>query len=565
MVTDNIKERLTSVLEKLNYNTNYNEIILSNRKDLCDYQYDGSFKQAKELHLSPMVIGENIVNKWQELYPSDELVSILFATPGFINFKLKDEYINNLLNNMNNTPKFGIKLPKKETYFIDYGGPNIAKPLHVGHLRSAIVGESIKRIIEYMGSTCISDVHLGDYGLQIGQVIYGLTEENIKVEDITLSKLEEIYPKISGLCKEDEKIKTICADITKQMQDGNKLYQEYFKKIRDVSGEDIKRIYKYLDVSFSLWYGESDSYKYIDELTDILNSKNLLTTSDGAKIINIKKDTDTKEMPPFIYQKSNGAYLYSTTDLATILERIKDYNPNHFLYVTDNRQALHFESLFRVCELLGFTNNSTFEHLPFGTVNGPDNKPFKTRAGNAPKLDDLFKETKETFISTNAKNETMSNKDLDILVNAIIKFADLQNNREKDYIFDIQKFSEVVGKTGPYLLYTYTRINRVINGEQPPSNTLNNVIYNMEDRNLRMKILELESVLNNAFDTRLPSVLANYVYELCVNLNAFYEINHINNLEDKIKKDNWLTLLKLGNNILKEMLNLLIIAIPEKM
>ena len=314
-----------------------------------------------------------------------------------------------------------------------------------------------------------------------------------------------------------------------------------------------------------MWYGESDAYPYIEDLTKSLNEKDLLQESEGAKIIDVSSKTDEKELPPFIFQKKNGAYLYSTTDLATVYQRIEDYHPDNIIYITDLRQSLHFEQLFRVCEKLGYTKKTTFEHLGFGTVNGSDGKPYKTRAGTAPKLDQLFKDTKDAFLASNPKNANMSEEDLDILVNAIIKYADLQNNREKDYIFDITKFSNVIGKTGPYILYTYLRIESILEKENLESTTLSDNIYNETDRELRMKLLELENALNYSYITRLPSVLANYLYEMCVNMNAFYEKNHINNLEEQNKKQDWLFILELSNRVIKEMLELLSIKIPKKM
>mgnify|MGYP001625249924 CR=1 FL=1 len=565
MINNFIEEKLQKVLDTLHYDIKA-KVIISNRKDLCDYQFDGAFSYAKILHQNPYDISLNIVNKFNEIYETeDDFSKIEAVRPGFINFTLSDKFINNLIVDMSKNEKFNISLPQPQKIIIDYGGPNIAKPLHVGHLRSAIVGESIKRILKYFNNEVIGDVHLGDYGLQIGQVIYGLKEKNIAKENITIELLDQIYPEMSQKCKENEEIKQKCAEITKELQDGNEEYQEYFKLIRKVSGDDILRIYNYLDVHYDLWYGESDAYPYIDKVKKDLEKRNLLVDSNGAKIVNVSKPTDEVEVPPFIFQKSNGAYLYGTTDLGTIYQRIEDFKPDNIIYVTDLRQKMHFTQLFRVCEKLGLTNHIKFEHLGFGTVNGKDGKPFKTRAGTAPKLDELFKETKEVFLKSNSKNTNMKEEDLDILVNAIIKFADLQNNREKDYIFDITKFSEVVGKTGPYILYTYLRIANILNNEEKVESNLSNVIYNNVDRNLRIKILELENTLIYSANTRLPSILANYLYELCVNLNAFYENNHINNLDDQNKKNDWLFVLRLANNIIKEMLDLLSIKIPERM
>jgi len=566
MIVKEIESLLKEALDSLKYECENLEVIVSNRKDLCDYQFDGLFKLAKNLHKSPLEIGKLIVDALLKQEKTKQILKkVELLPPGFINFTLNDNYINHNLELMIINEKFNITLPEKKKIVIDYGGPNIAKPLHVGHLRSAIVGESIKRILKYLGHDVTSDVHLGDYGLQIGQVIYGLKEEMITPDKITLEKLEEIYPKISGLCKENEDIKKICASITKELQDGNKEYNDYFKNIREISQRDIKRIYDYLGVSFDVWNGESDAYPFIEKLTPILIEKKLLKKSEGAKIIEVKEDTDTKEIPPLLYEKSDGAYLYGTTDLGTIYERIEKYNPDEIIYVVDKRQELHFETVFRVCKKIGYTNNTSFEFLGFGTVNGSDGKPFKTRAGNSPKLDFLFKEVKEVFLKSNEKNESMNEKDLDIIVNAILKFADLQNNREKDYIFDIAKFSEVIGKTGPYLLYTYLRIESILKKETINKESFNEQIYNKEDRDLRMKILELDNTINFAAKNKLPSTIANFLYEMCVNMNAFYEKNHINNLMDLEKKENWLLLLRLSNKVLKNMLDLLSIEIPERM
>ena len=566
MITNKIETFLKETLQDLEYEADSVEVIVSNRSDISDYQYDGSFKLAKVLHKSPIEIGTTIVEKLKEKEDIEKYFQkIEVLPPGFINFTLSNDWINETINEIAKSEKFNISLPKKETIVIDYGGPNIAKPLHVGHLRSAIVGESIKRMLKYMGHNVISDVHLGDYGLQIGEVIYGVQEKGIPLEDITLEDLETIYPEMSGRCKEDEELKEKCASITKDLQDGKEEYLPYFEKIKEISGNDILRIYKYLDVSFDLWQGESDAYPYIEPLTKELESRKLLTESEGAKVVFVNKESDAKELPPMMYQKKNGAYLYGTTDLATIYERRQKYHPDDIIYLADFRQSLHFETVFRVCEKLGYTKDMKLEHLAFGTVNGTDGKPFKTRAGNSPKLDSLFKEVKEAFLKSNEKNENMTESDLDIIVNAIIKFADLQNNREKDYIFDINKFSSVVGKTGPYILYTYLRIASILKKEQYTIDELNKEIYDSTDREVRRKLIELSSTLNHAVELRMPSILANYLYELCVNMNAFYEKNHINNLEDRNKKENWLFLLDLGNKILKEMLDLLGIKIPERM
>lgn len=560
MIIDIIEEKLNSVLGfKIN-------IKKSNRPELCDYQSDDAFKLTKTMHISPIEIGNNIVEKINKMddfnYYFD---SVTFVNPGFINIKVSNSIINDTLKNMNINNKFGLKNPEKQDlYFLDYGGPNIAKPLHVGHMRTAIVGESIKRIINYMGHKTISDVHLGDYGLQIGQVIYGILEDKKDISDITLEYLEKIYPKISGLCKENLEVKEKCSYITKELQDGNQEYQKLWKVILEISGNDIKRLYKYLDISFDKWNGESDAYPYILDTKKYLEEKNLLEESDGAKIVNVKEDDDKLEIPPFIFQKSNGAYLYSTTDLATIYDRMNKYNPDYILYVVDNRQSLHFEQVFRVCKKANLTPNTKLEFLGYGTVNGMDGKPYKTRNGDAPKLDDLFSEVKEIFTSKKEENNNMSNEDLDIIVNAILKFADLQNARERDYIFDIQKFSNVVGKTGPYILYTCLRIRKILENKNI-KNDLNNMIYNDIDRDLRLKLTEFNLGVENAFKERKPHYLVEYIYELAVLVNHFYQNNHILSEKDEDKKNDWLFILNLTNRLLTELLSLIMIDVPSFM
>lgn len=560
-----VTEILGEIIKKGFVNIGYEENITvkkSNKPELCDYQCDDIFKVSKILHKNPIEIGNEIVKCINELENFNKYFDkVEFCNPGFINITLSSEFINNTLKIMNDKDKFGIKPSIKETYVIDYGGPNVAKPLHVGHMRTAIVGESIKRIIRYMGNDVIADVHLGDYGLQIGQVIYGILEDKLDYNDITLEYLEETYPRISGLCKENEEVKEKCASITKELQDGNLEYQKLFRIILEISGNDIKRLYNYLDVSFDLWEGESDSYKYIKDTEEFL--KDYIYESEGAKVIDIAKDTDVNELPPLIFQKSNGAYLYGTTDLATIYEREQKFHPDHILYVVDNRQSLHFEQVFRVAKKSNMTN-ANLEFLGYGTVNGLDGKPYKTRSGDAPKLDSLFKQTEEIFNEKKESNKDMSSEDSKKIVNSILKFADLQNNRDRDYIFDINKFSSVVGKTGPYMLYTYLRFNKIINSQKTIYNLSNN-IYNVVDRNLRLKMLELDVAIKKAFEERMPSYIADYIYDLAVLANTFYQNNHISSCDDEIKKNDWLYVINLTNKILKEMLQLIIIDIPTIM
>lgn len=560
---------LSKVITLAAKNAGYNEVlsvIKSNRPDLCDYQCDEVFKLAKVYHKSPIEIGESIVDSLNKIDDFDDYFEkVEFCKPGFINLTLSNKFINNTLIKMANTDKFNLNKPEKSlTFVLDYGGPNVAKPLHVGHLRPAIIGESIKRIINYVGHKTISDVHLGDIGLPIGEVIYACLRDKFTPSDITLSYLNRVYPEMSSIVKENKEIKEECASIIKDVQD-KKNYLDYWRVICDISVNDIKRLYKYLDVSFDYWLSESDAYLYIPKVKKFLEDKNLLKESEGAKVVFVNKDTDKVNYPPLIFQKSNGAYLYESSDLGTIYQRMEDFNPDYILYVTDARQQLHFEQVFRVCEMSNMTKDTKLLHLPHGTINGMDGKPYKTRSGETPKLDSLFSEIREIFISKKESNKNMSEEDIRKIVNSIIKFADFQNGRDRDYIFDINKFSDTQGKTGPYILYTYLRMNKIIEKYESNINNLSNNIYNNCDRDLRISLLEFESSVMSAFKEFKPNYIADYVYNLCVLMNSFYQNNHIANIEDDTKLNDWISVIKLANRVIRDMLNLLIIDIPTEM
>ena len=559
MYKDELNKILESIFKDLGYDIKPS-IKISDRPDLCDYQSNDTFKVAKEYHKNPIEVGEEVVN---ELSKHTEYFSkVEFVKPGFINMTLSNEFINKYVMITNKDIKDTLHLPKPETYIIDYGGPNVAKPLHVGHMRTAIVGESIKRIIKYFGNNVIGDTHLGDYGLQIGEVIYAVIHDKKDIDDIDIAYLDEAYPRMSKLCKENDEIMEECQTITKELQEGNEYYQKLWKKIYEVSVEDIKKIYDYLDVHFDLWYGESDAYPYIPVVEKKLEP--FFVKSEGAIVIPVKKETDKIDIPPLIYKKSNGAYLYATTDLGTIEQRVEDYNPDHIIYVTDLRQALHFEQVFRVVDKAGIISKDKLEHQGYGTVNGADGKPYKTRSGDTPKLSKLFEETKEIFINKKETNKDMLPEDIDKIVNAILKFADLQNSIERDYIFDIEKFSDIQGKTGPYLLYTYLRLKKVINNYDMKLKLSNN-IYNEQDRDLRLKLLELPNILENAFIDRRPNYIADYVYNLSVTANTFYQNNYLSKEEDKEKLNDYLVVLDTTCKVIKELLKLLAIDIPTVM
>ncbi len=560
-----IEEFLKQVFLNLNIDLKYLKVEDSNKKEFADYQINSVFSIAKDTGRTPQEIGESIVNSINSLEDfNDYFNSVSLSLPGFINIKLSDKLITKSLNEVINGKKLGIeKINSEEVYFLDYGGPNIAKPLHIGHMRSAIIGESLKRILNIKGYKVISDVHLGDIGLQIGQVIYGILQDN--PQKITLEYLEKTYPKISALAKSDELVLKKCQEILKELGEGKAEYVKLWNKIYDVSLSEIKRIYEYMGVSFDLWLGESDSYDHIPLLIKYLDDKKLLAKDDGAIVVHVKEESDNKNMPPVLIVKSDGAYGYPTTDLATIYERVEKYDPDHILYIVDARQSLHLEQVFRVCEKSNLISKTKLEHIIFGTINGTDGKPFKTRSGDTLKLVDAFEMVKEEFISKKEENKLMSESDINIIVNAILKYADLQNNREKNYIFDISKFSDVIGKTGPYILYTALRIKKLLKENIYELKNINECIYNNSDRDLRIKLLELNSAVNKSIENRYPHIIAEYLYDLSVITNTFYQNNNISQLNNENQKNDWLNLLNFAYNVIEACLYLLDIKVPSKM
>lgn len=548
------------VFKKLGYEVEA-KIVKSNN---ADFQCDDLFKLAKAYHKAPMQIGEEFAKEIKKIDNfNDYFNEVFISKPGFININVSDKYICNNLKQLMEAPILG-STKEDSTIVIDYGGPNVAKPLHVGHLRAAIIGQAIYNILKFKGNNVIGDVHLGDIGLQIGQVIYGIMEDfpntDFKDIELDLDYLNEAYPRMSKLCKENEDIKNKCAKITKDLQDGDPNYHILWEKIRKVSIDDIRNIYNYLNVHFDYWYGESDSHKEFPEMMKFLEKQGVVKDDDGAKIIEVKEDDDNFDMPPCLIQKSDGAYLYATSDLGTIWQRARDFHPDNIVYVVDGRQSMYFKQIFRAVKK-SHMYDGTLEHYGFGTVNGPDNKPFKTRAGGSLKLVDLIKEVKDEFTNMREDNKNMDFKDIDKIVVSILKFADLQNDLERNYIFDIKKFSEVNGKTGPYILYTYLRINKIINEN---NGNLSDKIYNESDRALRLKLLEVSNVINTAAKERKPHHIATYLYDLAVLANNFYQNNRLADLEGQ-NKDDFEIVLNFNNKVIKTLLDLLGIEIPKKM
>ncbi len=551
---------ITKSLEPIFSDLDLLDYLKVSYSDKADLQINSVFQIAKDKGVNPIEIGEKIVSEINNMSNfSDYFKCVEFVKPGFINLFYSDKFINNYIRDN----KYIDNSSKSEVYFLDYGGPNIAKPLHIGHLRPAIIGESLNRILKFKGYKTISDVHLGDYGLQIGQVICGILRDKKNIEDIDIEYLNYIYPKMSAECKENKETYEECKKITYDFQHGK--YKEFYNKIREVSIADIKRLYDYLGViGFDLWLGESDSEEYIPKLMEILEDKKLLVSDDGARIVHVKREDDKKEMPPCMIISSDNTYMYATSDLAAILDRVNTYKPNYILYAADARQALHFEQVFRVAQMSGISGNSKMEHISFGTINGSDGKPFKTRAGGTLKLDELILETKEIFVSKREENKNMSEEDLNKITNSIIKYADLQNNREKSYNFDINKFSDVSGKTGPYILYSALRIKRIIDAN-PVNGTISDNIYNEIDRALRIKLMEFDKYVSKAIEERLPSYVAEYVYDLCNQVNSFYESVNISKIEDEDVKKDYILVLNKVYEVIKYSLDMLIIEIPIQM
>lgn len=553
-----ITNKLTKIFEesfiKNGFDRKYALVVISDRPDISDFQCNGALALAKILGKNPRDIANSIIEKINKDYYFED---VFVEGPGFINIKLSKEYILDYIININNDPLYGInQVGKGKTIFMDYGGPNIAKPLHIGHLRSAVIGESIKRIANSVGAKTIADVHLGDWGLQIGLVILGLTEkhgDNLLNKKITIDELEEIYPAASKKSEEDEDYKNKAREITKQLQEKDEYYFKVWEKLYDLSVTNIKLIYEKLNVSFDYWNGEQSADKYIDSLLQILEEKKLLKESEGALIVDLKEESDNQEMPPIIIKKNDGSFLYSTTDLAALIGRVKEHNPTDIWYVVDNRQSLHFKQVFRCANKANITNNVNLEHLGFGTMNGKDNKPYKTREGGIMRLMDFYKIVYDEIydkVKSFNKDEVTDN-----LTVATIKFGDLINYREKDYIFDLEKFTQTEGKTGSFLLYTVARINSILEKVENTPYNLN--IYSDTEKNILLKLMLSSEVLVNSFNNKAPNILADHAYQLASLYSKFYMENHILNEDNLDKMESWITLSKLVKKYLEFYLDLL--------
>ena len=575
-----IEEDLTKKMNEASIPIEKVTLLESKRKDLGDYQLNDAMSLAKVLHKSPMLIAEDMKKVLEE---SNYFSKVEIAAVGFLNVTLKDELLIDFVNNYYNSDSKDVDKLVDKKIFLDYGGANIAKTLHVGHLRSANIGEALKRLTKRLGQEVICDVHFGDIGRQSGMVIYELrnrypnlnyfkeeASDNWDELPITAKDLEEIYPVASTKAKEDENIMEEVRLITKELEEGKPNYVALWDKIKKLSIEDIKGVYKKFNTDFDLWEGESDCYSYMMPMLEELRKDGYLKKSEGAEIIEIKEDTDKAPMPDLVVVKSNGATLYATRELATMVSRVKRFNPDEMWYLTDLRQGLYFEQVFRAAHKTKIVSDDTkLEFFGFGTMNGPDGKPFKTRDGGALSLKSLLKEVKEEVENHSHNLETEENKDeiIEQIAVAAIKYADLLSNRTTDYIFDPKKFVDVEGKTGPYLLYTTIRMKSLL--KKAKENNLDYSKYTKISEEVEKELITLllakNKVLHKAYDTKELNVISDYLYQLTSTYSKFYEKCHVLTEKDKNIQENWLLLTKNVYDTNVELLTILGIEIPEKM
>ena len=580
-IIKDLEKDIKKIVKEAGYDIDKLSMEPSNRRDLGEYQLNDAMQLAKAYHENPRVIAEKIV---KELSKDKRFENINIAGPGFINFSLQLEYCYEILNKMQKDIFSNIDKRENKKVILDYGGANVAKSLHVGHLRSANIGEALKRLANTMGYEAIGDAHLGDYGRPLGLVIneikrqypilpyfdenYNGSYDNLDLP-ITNEDLEKIYPIASLKAKEDEKYLEESRTITAKIQQKEKGYYDLWKKIVEISKEDIKKTYSKLNVNFEIWNGESDEMEYFDELYKICQERNILQQSEGAQIIDISKEDDKSPIPPLLFIKSNNSVSYETTDLATILERIKNYNPDEIWYVVDARQELHFEQVFRASKKIGIIDDNTkLEYIGFGTMNGQDGKPFKTRDGGVmtlKKLIDLVKaETKKKITNESIKEEEKESISNDVAI-ATIKYADLLPFRNTDYVFEIDKFSDLEGKTGPYLLYSTIRMRSLIN--KANINNLKPVskLIGEKEKDIILALLNLPFILDKALDTKSLNEIAEYLFKLTSAYNKFYAENRILTEKDEQLRDSWITLTEIVYRLNCLLLDILGITIPNKM
>ena len=592
---DLISEEVTKAFVECGYDEKYGKVTLSNRPDLCEYQCNGAMAAAKEYKCAPFMISDKIA----ELLASNPMFSEASSVkPGFLNLKLDNAYLAKYLNDMQaEEGRFGCeKAENPKTIIVDYGGPNVAKPLHVGHLRSAIIGESVKRIGKFVGHNMIGDVHLGDWGLQMGLII---TELKLRKPELvyfdesyagdypeeapfTISELEEIYPTASGKSKTDEAYKEAALAATNELQQGRRGYRALLAHILAVSVTDLKKNYDNLNVSFELWKGESDAQPYIPDMVEKMKAGGFAYESEGALVVDVKEESDTKEIPPCIILKSDGASLYSTTDLATLVMRMEDYNPEAIVYITDKRQELHFNQVFRCAKKTGIVKPETeLTHIGFGTMNGKDGKPFKTRDGGVMRLEYLLDEIYQEMLQKITENQK-SKEGLDIdkeeaektaktVALAAIKYGDLSNQASKDYIFDIERFTSFEGNTGPYILYTIVRIKSILAKYEATGKSVAEckcvmeAAHNDSEKDLMLVLSRFNAVVENAYEEKAPHKICAYIYELANAFNGFYHGTKILSESNEQVQKSYIGVLNLTKSVLETCIDMLGFEAPERM
>ena len=585
-ILDLITEEMEQAFADAGYEKELARVTLSNRPDLCEYQCNGAMAGAKKYHKAPIMIAEEVVAK----IPENGYISGAEAVkPGFINLKTNPAAVADYLNQMEADEKLGAEeVENPKTIVIDYGGPNVAKPLHVGHLRSAIIGESVKRITRFMGNKVVGDIHLGDWGYQMGLIITELkkrqpdlpyfddnfTGEYPKEAPFTISDLEEIYPAASAYAKEHDDYREEALDATFQLQSGKRGYRAIWDHIMNVSVTDLKKNYANLNVEFDLWKGESDAQKYIPDMVERLKKEGYAHIDNGALVVDVKEETDTKEIPPCMILKSDGAALYDTTDLATLVEREELFQPNEVIYVVDKRQELHFVQVFRCARKTGLVKEDTrLSFLGFGTMNGKDGKPFKTREGGVMRLENLIADIDEEMFTKIVENRSVRDKDArdtaKIVGLAAIKYGDLSNQATKDYIFDIDRFTSFEGNTGPYILYTIVRIKSILAKYKETGVSVGNLTIlpskEQSEKALSLALIKFSDVIDGAYKDNAPHKICQYIYEVSNSFNGFYHNTKILAEEDKKQQESYIALITLTKEILETCIDLLGIQCPDRM
>lgn len=579
-ILDIITAKMQQAFADAGYDASFGRVTVSNRPDLCEYQCNGALAAAKQYKCAPIQIAKAVAEK---LNPED--YSLIDAVmPGFINLKLSDAFLTRYLEEMRTADHFGVaQLGLGKTIVVDYGGANVAKPLHIGHLRPAIIGESLKRLYKFLGYNAIGDVHLGDWGLQMGLIIAELSERQPELPyfdpdftgeypeqaPFTVDELEEIYPTASGK-KSNPAFSHKAHQATLELQQGRRGYRALWNHIMHVSVTDLKKNYDNLDVHFEKWLGESDADPYIPAMVEDMKARGIAVPSEGAWVIPVAEETDKKEVPPCILVKSDGSSIYATTDLATMVQRMQDWNPDKMLYVTDKRQNLHFEQVFRAARKAGIVKPETeLEHVGFGTMNGADGKPFKTRDGGVLRLEQLISDMTDFVRTKVVENKIVAEEDVEAttakIAMAALKYGDLSNQPTKDYNFDMERFAAFEGNTGPYILYTIVRVKSILTRYGAWENLPIQTPVNAVGKDLMLAITKFGPALENALRSSAPNLICAYIYELAGCVNKFYHETPILKEENETVKAGHIALIGLARNILETCIDILGFSAPEKM